>query len=115
MTSKYEAMYSLAVSVSERPCSTARWMILSSTSVKFWTYSSWNPRKSRYRRITSMATNVRAWPTCGWNLGVMPQTYIRTTPSGWSGTRLSSRPERVEYIRSGTVLLSVLAPEEDGG
>src|SRR5258708_633840 len=48
----------------------------------------------------SMATNTRACPTCGWNFGVIPHTYIRSTPSGCRGTISSSRPVSVEYIRT---------------
>src|SRR5690348_6629842 len=47
-----------------------------------------------------MATKRRAWPTWGWNLGVMPHTYIRNTPSACNGTSSSSRPVSVEYIRT---------------
>src|SRR5437762_1638790 len=55
-----------------------------------------------------MATNRRAWPTWGWNFGVMPHTYIRNTPSGCMGTTSSSRPVRVEYMRTAMMFVIIL-------
>ena len=52
----------------------------------------------------SAATKTRAWPTCGWYFGVMPQTYIRTGRPETSKT--SFCPLRVDVMRCVTVVVS---------
>src|SRR5688572_980702 len=52
----------------------------------------------------SAATNTRAWPTCGWYFGVMPQTYIRTGRPETS--KFSFCPLRVDVMRCVTAVIS---------
>ncbi len=47
MAAHHSASYSTATSDSDRPCSAARLMMLSSTSVMFETYRTSRPLKSR--------------------------------------------------------------------
>src|SRR5690349_14504714 len=52
------------------------------------------------RRMMSAATKSRACPTCGWNFGVIPQTYIFTvSPRGSKGSLV---PVSVLEIRRAT-------------
>src|SRR5688500_1836808 len=52
----------------------------------------------------SAATNTRAWPTCGWYFGVMPQTYIRTGRPETS--KFSFCPLKVDVMRCVTAVVS---------
>src|SRR3954470_8392830 len=50
--------------------------------------------------MMSAATKTRACPTCGWNFGVMPQTYMRTGRPLTS--KISFCPLSVDVIRCAT-------------
>ena len=62
MTSMKRSENSVATSSAVRPCSLARLMILSSTSVRFWAKVTSYPLAISHRRITSKEMNVRALP-----------------------------------------------------
>ena len=63
-SSKYAAMYFSPTSRAEIPSSLARFMILSSTSVKFCTNFTFWPLYSRYLRMVSKTTMGLALPMC---------------------------------------------------
>ena len=74
----YSDIYFSASSFTVIPISFARFIILSSTSLKFCTNFTLYPRHTRYRRSTSNTQSGRALPMCIRLYTVGPQAYIFT-------------------------------------
>src|SRR5665213_2877880 len=83
-------------------CSVARLMILSSTSVRFMTWSTPHPRSLRTRRKRSSNRNVRKFPKCAGLYTVGPQVYMRTVRPSAGANGSVSRESELKRRKSGT-------------